>query len=239
MTRPAVTMRCIVHDEPSPQLPGDTLPPVALQYRERPARGDPTGLLFLHHGRGTDERDLLPLADQLDPDGSLHVLAPRAPLQLGGAGYHWYVVPRVGYPDPETFHNSYRRLAELHDETWQRLGLASEQTILGGFSMGSVMSYALGLGPDRPATAGILAFSGFVPVVEGWQPQLPRPTRVFIAHGRLDPVMEIGFAQRARQLLEESGMDVEYHESDHGHWIEPEQLTVAKGWLARLLSPTY
>ena len=48
----------------------------------------------------------------------------------------------------------------------------------GGFSMGSVMSYSLGLGADRPAPAGILAFSGFVPVVEGWEPDLAgRPAR--------------------------------------------------------------
>jgi len=88
---------------------------VALSYRERAARGDPEGLLALHHGRGADEGDLLALADQLDPDGRLHVVAPRAPLSLGGAGYHWYVVPRVGYPDPETFAAAYRLLAELHD----------------------------------------------------------------------------------------------------------------------------
>jgi phospholipase/carboxylesterase len=210
-----------------------------LSYRERPAAGEPAGLVFLHHGRGTDESDLLPLADQLDPERRLHVVAPRAPLSLGGPGYHWYVVPRVGYPDPETFHASYRLLAELHDETWERLGLTPEQTVLGGFSMGSVMSYSLGLGPDRPAPAGILAFSGFVPVVEGWQPQLPRPARVFIAHGRLDPIMEVGFAHRARALLEESGMDVEYHESNYGHWIEPEHFAAAKGWLASLSTPTY
>jgi phospholipase/carboxylesterase len=211
---------------------------VALNHRDRPAAVDAAGLLVLHHGRGTDETDLLGLADRLDPEGRLHVVAPRAPLRLGGPGYDWYVVPRVGYPDPETFHASYRALAELHDKTRERLGLAPEQTVLGGFSMGSVMSYALGLGPDRPAPAGILAFSGFVPVVEGWEPQLPRPTRVFIAHGRLDPVMEIGFAHRARALLEESGMDVEYHESDHGHWIEPEHLAAAQGWLASLLTRT-
>ena len=38
--------------------------------------------------------------------------------------------------------------------------------------MGSVMSYALGLGADRPAPAGLLIFSGFVPTVEGWEPDL-------------------------------------------------------------------
>ena len=79
-----------------------------LFHRERPAAGRPAGLLVLHHGRGTDEHDLLPLADVLDPERRLHVVTPRGPLQLPGwAGYHWYVVPRVGYPDPDTFHAAY------------------------------------------------------------------------------------------------------------------------------------
>jgi phospholipase/carboxylesterase len=202
-----------------------------LDYRERPAAGEPTGLLVLHHGRGADETDLLGLGDHLDPERWWHVLAPRAPLTLGGPGYHWYVVPRVGHPDPETFHAAYSALADLHDETWERLGLGPEQTVLGGFSMGSVMSYALGLGPDRPAPAGILAFSGFVPTVEGWEPALPRSTRVFVAHGRADPIIEVGFARRAQQLLEQAGMDVEYHEGDYGHWIEPTDLAAATRWL--------
>jgi len=206
-----------------------------LLYRERPATGEPAGLLVLHHGRGADEGDLLSLADQVDPGRRLHVVTPRAPLSLGGPGYHWYVVPRVGHPDPETFHAAYRQLAEFHEQTQERLALTPAQTVLGGFSMGSVMSYSLGLGPDRPAPAGILAFSGFVPVVEGWQADLPRPTGTFIAHGRSDPIMEIGFAQRARDLLRASGMDVDYYEADHGHWIEPAHVAAAAAWLAGTL----
>ena len=208
----------------------------ALEYRERPAADDPAGLLVLHHGRGADEADLLSLGDDLDPERRLHVIAPRAPLTLGGPGYHWYVVPRVGYPDPDTFNAAYRQLAAFHDETCERLGLPPEQTVLGGFSMGSVMSYALGLGPGRPAPAGVLAFSGFVPVVEGWQPEPPRPIRAFVAHGRQDPIMEIGFARQARQLLEQNGLDVDYHESDHGHWIEPAHAAAATTWLADTLT---
>jgi phospholipase/carboxylesterase len=208
----------------------------ALTYRERPAGGEPTGLLVLHHGRGSDEGDLLALAEHLDPARRLHVVTPRAPLALGGAGYHWYVVPRVGYPDPETFRAAYRQLAELHDETWERLGLSARQTVLGGFSMGAVMSYALGLGPGRPSPAGILAFSGFVPTVEGRALELPRPTRVLVAHGRTDPVIEVGFARRARRLLEDAGMDVEYHEGDHGHWIEATDVDAARRWLVDTLA---
>jgi phospholipase/carboxylesterase len=206
-------------------------------FRERPAAGEAGGLLVLHHGRGADEHDLLALGDVLDRKRRLHVVTPRAPLELAGwPGYHWYVVPRVGYPDPSTFHEAYAQLAGFHDELWQRTGIAPGRTVFGGFSMGSVMSYALGLGGDRPAPAGILAFSGFIPVVAGWEPDLSRhDIRVFIAHGRRDPVMEIGFAHRARDLLEGAGFDVAYQESDAGHHIDPEHIPLAVEWLRTTL----
>jgi len=209
-----------------------------LIHRERPAAGDPAGLLVLHHGRGTDEHDLLPLGDVLDPEQRLHVVTPRAPLQVPGwPGHHWYVVPRVGYPDPETFRAAHAQLAAFHDELWQRTGIAPERTILGGFSMGSVMSYALGLDGTRPAPAGILAFSGFVPTVEGWQADLAsRPDlRAFIAHGRNDPIMDVDFARRARDLLTEGGLDVEYHESDAAHHIDPAHVPAAVAWVGDTL----
>src|SRR5436190_20282206 len=101
----------------------------ALTYRERQAVDDPEGLLVLHHGRGADEEDLLVLADALDPRQRLHVVAPRAPLTLPGwPGYHWYVVPRVGYPDPATFDAAFDALATFHDELRERTGIAPETT---------------------------------------------------------------------------------------------------------------
>jgi phospholipase/carboxylesterase len=205
-----------------------------LVHLERPAAGDPEGLLVLHHGRGTDERDLLGLAGALDPDARLRVVTPRAPLKLPGSpGYHWYLVPRVGYPDLDTFHAARAALAELHDRLWEETGVGPERTVFGGFSMGSVMSYAMGLGADRPAVAGILAFSGFVPVVDGWEPSLAdrQGTRVFIAHGRRDPIMEVEFGRGARDLLEAGGLEVEYRESDVGHQIDPSHLADASTWL--------
>ena len=211
---------------------------MALERLERAAEGEASGLLLLHHGRGTDERDLIGLADALDPERRLRVVSARGPLQLPGSpGYHWYLVPRVGYPDPESFFAARAALAELHDELWAEGGLGPERTVLGGFSMGTVMSYAMGLGADRPAVAGILAFSGFVPTVEGWQPSLSdrTDTRAFVAHGRNDPVIGIEFAQRARELLEGGGLEVEYRESELGHQIDPAQIAEARSWLGARL----
>jgi phospholipase/carboxylesterase len=206
-----------------------------LLIAERPAAGEPDGLLVLHHGRGADERDLLGLGEVLDPDQRLHVVTPRAPLQPpGSVGYHWYLVPRVGYPDPASFQASFAALAALHEELWQRTGIGPERTILGGFSMGSVMSYALGLHGTRPAPAGILAFSGFVPSVEGWHADLAgRPgLPVFIAHGERDPVIDVGFARAAARALTEGGLSVDYHESHAAHHIDPAQIPAASAWVA-------
>jgi phospholipase/carboxylesterase len=211
----------------------------ALTFRERLAEGDPRGLLVLHHGRGADEHDLLDLADVLDPERLLHVVTPRAPLTIPGwPGHHWYTVPRVGYPDHDTFHASYRELATFHDGLWQRTGVAPADTVFGGFSMGSVMSYALGLGPDRPAVAGILAFSGFIPTVDDWtaDPQGRPNLHAFIAHGRRDQVIDVEFARRARDLLAAANIDVEYHESDAAHQIDPGHIPAAQAWLVRTLA---
>ena len=208
-----------------------------LIYEERLAVGEPEGLLVLHHGRGTDERDLLGLADALDPRRRLHVVSPRGPLQLPGSpGYHWYLVPRVGYPDHDTFQAARRALAELHDQLWAETRIEPSRTVFGGFSMGTVMSYAMALSGDRPPVAAILAFSGFIPIVDDWQPRLDdrSDTEVFIAHGRADPIMEIGFARRARELLEAGGLDVVYRESDVGHQIDPRDVPRATDWLSRV-----
>lgn len=209
-----------------------------LIHLKRPAVGEAEGLLVLHHGRGADEGDLFGLADLLDPQRRLAVASPRAPLTLPGLpGFHWYTVPRVGYPDHESFHAARELLAAFHDELWERTGIEPSRTVLGGFSMGTVMSYAMGLGADRPAVAGIMAFSGFVPIVDGWEPSFDDrlDTRAFIAHGRRDPIIEFDFGLRARRLLEEGGLEVEHHESDVGHQIDPVHLSAAVEWIVATL----
>ena len=205
---------------------------------ERPATGDPQGLLVLHHGRGSDERDLIDLGPVLDPGERLCIVTPRAPLQLPGSpGYHWYRVPRVGYPDPDSFRAACAELATFHDLLWEQTGIGPDRTVLGGFSMGTVMSYALGLDGGRPAPAGILALSGFIPTVDGWEPSLAdrTGTKVLIAHGRQDPVIPVTFARRARELLERAGFDVDYRESDAGHNVDPGDIPRVTAWLERVL----
>lgn len=206
-----------------------------LEFLERPADGNATGLLILHHGRGSHEGDLLPVADAIDPQRRLHVAAPRAPMELPGSpGFHWYKVPRVGHPDHDSFHAARTALAAFHDDVFERTGIPASRAVLGGFSMGAVMSYSLALSADRPVPAGVLALSGFIPTVVDWQPTFAgrESMRLFVSHGNQDPVISIDFARAARDKLTEADLTVEYLEFNGGHWVDPEQIGPATTWLA-------
>jgi phospholipase/carboxylesterase len=207
-----------------------------LTHELRPAAGAPEGALVLLHGRGTSEHDLLPLLDVLDPQRRLVGVTPRAPLAIPGQpGAHWYVVRRVGFPDPETFAPTYARLAAWLDALPGALGVPWSRTVLGGFSQGAAMSFALGLGPGRPAPAGIIALSGFLPDVPGYEPRLDgrEGYPIAIGHGTLDPVISVEFAHLARERLLAAGADVLYRESPMGHTIDPAFVPQLQDWLAR------
>lgn len=212
-----------------------------LTHRTRPAAGAPQGALVLLHGRGTDERDLLPLADALDPERRLVAVTPRGPWAFPGQpGAHWYLVRRVGYPDEETFSATWPRLAAWLDALPEALGVPWERTVLGGFSQGAAMSLALGLGrgPDladpRPAPAGILALSGFLPSVTGFPPVLSgrEGFHVAIGHGAADPVIPVDFARQARERLLGAGVELLYRETPGmGHTIDPAFVPELRDWL--------
>jgi phospholipase/carboxylesterase len=204
-----------------------------MQSLYRQAAGDAEGALVLFHGRGADEHDLFPLLDMLDPERRLLGATARGPLSLPPGGAHWYAVRRVGYPDPETFHSTYPQLAAWLDGMLDEHGIPHERTVLGGFSQGSVMAYALGLGARRPRPAGILALSGFIPEVEGFELDLSAAAGlpVAIGHGTDDPVISVEFGRDARDRLVDAGADVTYRESPMPHTIDPAFLRELPDWL--------
>jgi phospholipase/carboxylesterase len=200
---------------------------VTLTHLTRPARGEPEGLLVLLHGRGADEHDLFPLLDALDPEQRLLGVTPRAPLSLPPGGAHWYALYRLGHPDHDTFWTTYPLLVEWLDG----FGFPPERTVLGGFSQGGVMAYAVGLAKGRPRPAALIALSSFMPTVPGLELDLASTLPpIAIGHGTYDDVIGVEWGRVARDVLTEAGADVLYLESPMGHSVDPAFLAELRTW---------
>ena len=95
------------------------------------------------------------------------------------------------------------------------------------------MALALGLGAGRPRPVAICAFSGFIPVVEGWTlDETPPLPPVALGHGTFDPVISVEFGRAARDRLLAAGADVLYREYPLPHTLDPAFLADVQRWLA-------
>ena len=113
-----------------------------------------------------------------------------------------------------------------------------ERTVLGGFSQGAVMTYALGLARGRPQPAALVALSGFIPTVEGLDLDLDdrRGLPVAIGHGTYDPVIAVDWGRQARDRLEAAGVAVTYRESPLAHAVDPRFVRTLAPWVAEAVA---
>jgi phospholipase/carboxylesterase len=204
-----------------------------VEYEVRPPAGDPAGALVLFHGRGADEHDLHPLLDLLDPERRLLGVTPRGPFSFPPGGAHWYALREVGHPDRETFGDTYEKVGAWLDGFLEERGIGHDRVVLGGFSQGAVMAYSFALGAGRPRPAALIALSGFIPTVHGFDLDLSEIPPVAIGHGTYDPIISVEFGRRAREVLEEAGASALYREYPLPHAIDPTFLVELRGWLAR------
>jgi phospholipase/carboxylesterase len=148
-------------------------------------------------------------------------------------GNHWYAVREIGYPDRVTFEQAFEQAGGWLDSLGHELGVPPERTVIGGFSQGAVMSYALAYGPGRPAPAAVVAMSGFMPTVDGFDLDLEghSDVPVAIAHGTYDPIIGVEWGRQARERLEAAGAPVTYHEAPMPHAVDPAFLEALAPWL--------
>lgn len=182
------------------------------------------------HGRGSNERDLLGLADYL-PKNFLWV-SPRGPFNLGVDSYEWFQITQVGKPDPTRLANALNTIDKFIDEIVETYPVDKNKLYLLGFSQGSIisMSYAL-TRPQR--VAGVIAQSGYIPHESGLQiDEAGIQGKPFIlTHGVQDPMLPVDWARRSRDTLQKLEANLAYHEFNMGHNVSAESLTVINSWL--------
>jgi phospholipase/carboxylesterase len=208
-----------------------------LDHALRPPAAEPVGAIILLHGPGATEHDPLALLEVLDPQRRFGAVCPRGTMNVPGAiGYQWYIDREPGYPQRDTFEQTYAVLDEWLGVFAKQTGIPPDRTVLGGFSQGAAMAWALAMGSGRPKAGGVLAVSGFIPRVSDLEldDALLEGLPVAICHGENDPKVPVGLAQTARDRAKEAGADVLYKESDVPHILDPRVIPEVATWLAAL-----
>ena len=200
--------------------------------QDSPEAGSVFPTILALHGRGSNESDLLGLAQYL-PKKFLWI-SPRGTFELGPNSYEWFQITQVGKPDPTRLANALITIDKFIDEIIENYPVDTNNLYLLGFSQGSIvsMSYAL-TKPQR--VAGVIAQSGYIPHESGLQIDEDgvRGKPFLLTHGVQDPMLPVEWARRSRETLQTLKTDLEYHEFNMGHNVSTESLAVINTWLEK------
>jgi len=205
-----------------------------------PSRRDAEALplVVLIHGRGADMHDLADLAPMLDAAGGCRFVFPNAPKPFEpypgmAMGWTWF----EGWPPQHASLVASRgEMLQFLDDVTREYPTPEAQLIVGGFSQGALMALDAGLRTEKKL-AGVLAMSGGL-----YEHDLPdlrarAGVPVFLGHGSADDVVPVNYGRRARRLLEDAGIDVEYHEYPMAHQIAAEEADDVRAFIGRVLGP--
>ena len=191
--------------------------------------------VVLIHGRGTNERDLLPIGTRLPEE--LHVLSVRAPEPMDGPdSYTWYELDlsagglHASQPGAEGFRRSLDSIHEFIERAIDRYDLAPDRIGLLGFSQGAITSMAALL--ERPdAYRWVVALNGYLADSHADRAGEAADKPIFVGCGSMDQVIPPERAERAAETLSEGGADVRFERYGVGHGTTPEELSDVLEWL--------
>lgn len=211
-------------------------------------------VIVLLHGFGAPGHDLVSLWEVLDAPPGTRFVFPEGPLALDLGFFEaraWWMLDleriqrdlAAGRPRnlsrelPRGLIEARKQVLGLLDEVRQRLGAAPEETILGGFSQGAMLSCDVALHTQRPL-AGLILLSATLLAREEWVSLMPkrRGLRVFQSHGREDPLLPFSLAEELRGLLSDAGLRVEWVEFEGAHEIPEAVIQPLKRFVRRALA---
>lgn len=206
-----------------------------LFYHYRPAMGEPSGLLILMHGVGSNETAMLGLASYIPENYS--VVSVRSPLTMGVGAYSAFSVsftadgPKI---DAAAAESSRQKLLQFIPEIQRRYGATAELTLIAGFSQGGIMSASLAL--TKPELVrGFAILSGRIlpeiaPLIAPKE-DLKRISAM-VMHGENDGTLPYFWAERSVTLLQELGISFDFMNYKIGHEITREVAADFASWVS-------
>jgi phospholipase/carboxylesterase len=182
--------------------------------------------LLLLHGTGGNERDLIPLGRELDPNASL--LSPRGKVLENGMPRFFRRLSE-GVFDLEDLKKRTHELADFAIAAAKHYKIDIKNMIAVGYSNGSNIAASVLL--LRPETLGdAILFRAMVPLIPESQPDLST-VRVWIGAGSMDPIVPASETKQLAELLRNAGADVTVRFFQGGHALTPEDIHAAQEWL--------
>jgi len=195
--------------------------------------GNSSRTLLLLHGTGGNERDLLPIGRELDPDASL--LSPRGKILENGMPRFFRRLAE-GVFDLEDLKFRTNELADFVTAAAQHYRFALDNLVAVGYSNGANIAASMLLLRAEIMSAAIL-FRAMVPLIPAELPDLSS-VRIWIGEGDQDPIIATSEGQRLVDLLRDAGADVTIRFFHAGHGLTNGDLETAGQWLEALNKPT-
>ena len=203
----------------------------------------PVASIIWMHGLGADGNDFAPLADEIHLPFAVRYIFPHAPMMpvsING-GYvmrAWYDISdaAIRREDEDGVRASQHLVEDLLAREKSR-GIAASRIVLAGFSQGGAIALHTGL-RHAERLAGIMALSTYVPLADRLAAEASATNRalpIFMAHGTADPMIPYARATASRDLLQQQGYALEWHEYRMPHSVCPQEIADIGVWLRRVL----
>ncbi len=192
-------------------------------------QGNSDRTLVLLHGTGGNERDLIPLGRELDPNASL--LSPRGKILENGMPRFFRRLAE-GVFDLEDLKTRTNELADFVAAAVRHYDLAADHIIGVGYSNGANIAASMLLLRPEIMRAAIL-FRAMVPLVPDKLPDLSS-VNIWIGAGDQDPIVPASETKRLAELLRRAGADVTIRFLEGGHELTRDDLDAAREWLTTL-----
>lgn len=194
-------------------------------------QGNSSRTLLLLHGTGGNERDLIPLGRELDPDASL--LSPRGKILENGMPRFFRRLAE-GVFDLEDLKTRTNELADFIAAAVRYYKLAPRHVVGVGYSNGAnIAASMLLLRPEIMNTA--ILYRAMVPLVPDKLPELSS-VHVWIGAGDHDPIIPKSEPKRLAELLRRAGAEVTIRFAEAAHGLTNDDVEAARHWLGGLAS---
>ena len=187
--------------------------------------GEEPRLLVLFHGTGGTEKDLIPLAKEMDPKA--HILSSRGSAPENGMNRYFRRLAEGIFDEEDIrfrakelldFLNAATKNYALNELTWTSIGYSNGANIVAAlhYLHGDVFDKSILLHP-------------MVPLQEGPTKTLTS-SRFFLGAGENDPMVPMEDTLALKAHLEQAGATATLHTYSMGHRLTLEEIQDATAW---------